>query len=176
MTTHLAFLRGMNVGGHRITNSDLERHIRELGIDDVGTYQASGNVLIGAAPELSNQLEAMLSVGLEAALGYAVPVMVRSTADVRRIADHQPFGRDKPEPGCKPQVIFLGSPPDETATAAVLEHATRDDRVAVDGSEIYWWPKFGISESSLDVRRIEKLVGSMTVRTHATVQRLAAKL
>ena len=48
MARHVAFLRGMNVGGHRITNDALVGHVAALGFVDVRTFRASGNVILGA--------------------------------------------------------------------------------------------------------------------------------
>ena len=48
MSEYAAFLRGMNVGGHRISNGELGRCFEELGFRDIGTFRASGNVIFAA--------------------------------------------------------------------------------------------------------------------------------
>lgn len=42
----VAFLRGMNLGGRRLTNDELRAAVTACGCDDVETYQASGNVVL----------------------------------------------------------------------------------------------------------------------------------
>jgi uncharacterized protein (DUF1697 family) len=43
-----AFLRGMNVGGHRLTNAELRSHFDAMGFSEVATFRASGNVVFAA--------------------------------------------------------------------------------------------------------------------------------
>jgi hypothetical protein len=50
-----------------------------------------------------------------------------------------------------------------------------EDRVAVVGREWYWLPRAGVSDSLLPVTRIERIVGSMTMRTVGTVERMVAQ-
>ena len=42
----VALLRGINVGGHRLSMADLRRHLEDLGCTDVATYIQSGNVVL----------------------------------------------------------------------------------------------------------------------------------
>jgi uncharacterized protein (DUF1697 family) len=53
--------------------------------------------------------------------------------------------------------------------------ATDDDRLAVVGREWYWLPSGGVSQSSLDVPTVERLLGRGTTRTRNTVVRLHAR-
>ena len=45
MSQYIAFLRGINVGGHRVKMDRLRAIFIELGLQDVSTFIASGNVL-----------------------------------------------------------------------------------------------------------------------------------
>ncbi len=45
MNRYIAFLRGMNIGGRRITNDGLRSHFEALGCEEVATFRASGNVV-----------------------------------------------------------------------------------------------------------------------------------
>ena len=91
---YVAFLRGMNLGGRRITNDELRAHFEALGCDDVATFRASGNVIFakqkGRPAELTRQLEA----GLAEALCYEVPVFLRSAKDLLAIAACEPFDEE----------------------------------------------------------------------------------
>ncbi len=86
--THVAFLRGMNVGGHRLTNAELAAVFVDLGFTSVVPYQAAGNVMLACdrAPD-AEAIEAALA----AHLGYAVPTIVRSASEIRAIAGSEPF-------------------------------------------------------------------------------------
>ena len=112
MSEYAAFLRGMNVGGHRISNGELGGCFEELGFRDVGTFRASGNVIFTAAAEPEDELSARIEAGLQASLGYEVPVFLRSASEVRAIAAHQPFRTPTIEASKgKPQVAMLSAKP-----------------------------------------------------------------
>jgi uncharacterized protein (DUF1697 family) len=91
MSGYAAFLRGMNVGGHRISNAELRVHFEQLGLSDVSTFRASGNVIFADAGEPPSELVTRIEAGLATALGYDVPVFLRSAKEVLKIAAHQPF-------------------------------------------------------------------------------------
>lgn len=44
MPSHVAFLRGINVGGHRVKMDRLRGLFGEMGSEGVSTFIASGNV------------------------------------------------------------------------------------------------------------------------------------
>jgi uncharacterized protein (DUF1697 family) len=76
---YVAFLRGMNLGGRRITNEALRAHFEALGCEGVATFRASGNVIFESAGRPA-ALTTTLEDGLAEALGYEVPVFLRQSA------------------------------------------------------------------------------------------------
>lgn len=174
MTSHVAFLRAINVGGRRITNTDLHAAVESLGYADVAVYQASGNVLLGQGPHRkTTDIADHVSAGLSKILGYEVLSIVRSAAEVHAVAAAAPFGDRSPPPDSTPQVILLAKLPDPNAVAAL---STSADQLAAVASEIHWWPTAGISTSDLDVRGLEARFGTMTVRTFGTIKRISARI
>src|SRR5690606_2806074 len=67
MTTWVALLRGVNVGGITIRNADLKDVFAELGFDAVRTVLASGNVVFEAGDAASARPK--LKSAIEKALG-----------------------------------------------------------------------------------------------------------
>ena len=65
MATHVALLRGINVGGKNLIRmADLKACFEEGGFADVATFIQSGNVLFtagGTATELTDRIERLLS-------------------------------------------------------------------------------------------------------------------
>ncbi len=174
--TWVALLRGMNVGGHRITNAELQRTFGELGLDSVATYRASGNVIFRADGD-ADALIHRIQDGLREALGYAVPTFLRDAAEVKAVADARPFTEaELAGSRGKTQVTFLAQVPDARSRDAVLALATPDDRLALTGRELFWLPAGGMLESELDHKRIVGLVGVGTTRTQGTVAGIAKKL
>ena len=49
MPRHIAFLRAINVGGHTVTMDRLRQLFTGLGLKDVETFIASGNVIFSSA-------------------------------------------------------------------------------------------------------------------------------
>jgi uncharacterized protein (DUF1697 family) len=174
MPEYAAFLRGINVGSaHRIGSGELRAVFEELGLRDVATFRASGNVVFGAAGEPVAELAARIEAGLEAALGYDVAVFLRTADELRAIAAHEPFSGDAE--GGKLQVAMLAGKPAPSARKQVLGLSTDDDRLAFGERELYWLPRGGTQESALDLKTIDKLLGVMTMRTKNTVEQMTAK-
>lgn len=90
MNRYVAFLRGMNLGGRRITNEALRSHFETLGCEDVATFRASGNVIFARAGRPAS-LTRLLEEGLAEALDYEVPVFLRSAKEVIAMAAYEPF-------------------------------------------------------------------------------------
>jgi uncharacterized protein (DUF1697 family) len=176
MSEYAAFLRGMNVGGHRISNVELRTHFEELGFSEVSMFRASGNVVFAATDEPPSEIATRIETGLEAALGYAVPVFLRSAKEVLKIAAQQPFTEPLIEASKgKLQVLMLARRPSASALKEVLGLTSKQDRLTFSERELYWLPSGGILDSELDLKLIEKLLGSATTRTKNTVEQLTTK-
>ena len=180
MPGYVAFLRGMNVGGHRLSNDELRSHFQTLGFAAVATFRASGNVVFAHpaadAAGAGHEPKARIEAGLEQALGYAVPTFIRSFAQVRAIAAAQPFPAERVRcAGGKLQVSLLAAPPTRRARAAVLSMAGEEDALAFGARELYWLPSGGLLESALDVDAIDRLLGASTRRTKGTIELIAGR-
>jgi uncharacterized protein (DUF1697 family) len=174
MERYVAFLRGMNLGGRRIKNDELRSEFEALGFADVACFRASGNVIFGAGEGDEAALTARIETGLEEALGYQVPVFLRSAAELLAIAAREPFEASLVAASKgKLQVAFLLDAPTKKSGSEALDLATDEDRLAIDGRELYWLPSGGISESDLDLRTLEATLGTWTMRTMGTVEQIA---
>jgi uncharacterized protein (DUF1697 family) len=177
MDRFVAFLRGMNLGGRRIKNDELRRHFEEMGLEEVATFRASGNVIF-ASPQRDGEakLARWVEAELDERLGYDVPVFLRSAGEVEAIAAREPFDAKRVERSKgKLQVSLLAKKPSAAAKKKVLAHASDEDLLAIEGRELYWLPSGGLLESDLDLKAIEALLGSDTRRTMGTIQQIAAK-
>jgi uncharacterized protein (DUF1697 family) len=177
MPTHVAFLRGMNLGNRRIKNDELRSIFEKLGFAEAATFRASGNVIFkvedaGSEEVLAERIEA----GLGEELGYEVPVFLRSGAEVRGIATLEPFDPKLVESsGGKLQVSLLRKAPGAKVRREVLAMATEEDLLAIEGRELYWLPSGGMLDSGLNLQAIDALVGADTRRTMGTIEQIAAK-
>jgi uncharacterized protein (DUF1697 family) len=167
----------MNLGGRRIKNDELRSRFEELGFGDVATFRASGNVIFGSDDgDGEIALTERIKAGLAEALGYEVPVFLRTAAEVAAIASVHPFDpADVEVARGKLQVSLLLKKPSAKARKAVLALATDEDRLGVEGRELYWLPSGGTLDSELDLRAIDAALGKATMRTKGTIDQIAAK-
>ncbi len=174
MTRYAAFLRGMNLGRRRITNPELCGAFEALGFRDATAYQASGNVVFDARAQKSGALEKKIEKGLESELGYEVATMVRPLDEVAKLSV-PPFEDALLAKAGKPQIMILQKAPSAATRDAVLAFDAVDDRLCFAHGALYWLPAGKITDSTLDLRAIHKLVGVNTMRTTGTLARLAKK-
>lgn len=174
---YAAFLRAINVGGRRLTNDQLRVPFEQLGLEDVATYRASGNVVFSAdAGQPRAELGFAIEHQLEADLGYEVPVFLRDADEVNEISGQEPFGADRLEASKgKLQVALLDGEPGEAARGAALELATDDDGLSISEAELYWLPSAGTQDSLLDIDELARILGPLTMRTMGTMENIAKK-
>jgi uncharacterized protein (DUF1697 family) len=170
-----AFIRAINTGGRRLTNTDLLRPFHALGLSDAAAYQAAGNVVFTTTDDPLD-LETQLTTSLGEAYGFDAPTFVRTLAHLRACVTDLPFPAELvASTEGRTQITFLAQAPDDVLVAEVLALVPPDDAVAFVGREWFWLPRAGVSESQLPVTRIERIVGPMTMRTVGTVERMVAK-
>lgn len=92
MEKYVAFLRGINVGGHKLVKMEALRQIFEsLGFKDVSTYIQSGNVIFVARATNLTSLKKKIEKALKAELGHEVIVAVVPLSEVVAIVKADPF-------------------------------------------------------------------------------------
>ncbi len=165
----VVFLRGMNLGSRRITNDELIAVFTGAGYHDVSAYQASGNIILGAAKTAD---ESQISATLATALGYDVDAFVRTVDDLKTIASTSPIKGKTGSAGGKPQIVFL-------MTTGVVDLGSvfpGDHEVHHIGAELHWLPPTGLNELGQIHKAMDQAFGQTTVRTLGTIERLAQRL
>jgi uncharacterized protein (DUF1697 family) len=174
---YVAFLRGMNLGKRRIKNPELVVYFEAMGLEDVATFRASGNVVFAdPASESEAKLQQRVEGELREQLGYDVAVFLRSAKEVAAIAAREPFpSRAIAASKGKPQVVLLGRKPSAKAKGEVLALAPEGDLMVLEGRELHWLPTVGLSETELDPKALDAALGKGTTRTAGTIEQIAAK-
>jgi uncharacterized protein (DUF1697 family) len=169
MPRYAAFLRGINVGGTRIAKDDLCAPFVAVGLENVTTFRASGNVIFDGPRESATKLAKRIEQRLADDLGFTRAItFIRTAAEMRALAADDPIPR---APGQKLHVMFcLRKPP-----ASVLEYATESDPLVIGRRELYWGPQGRMTDSEIDLKAIEQLIGPLTMRTKDTVDQIAAR-
>ena len=124
MTTYIALLRGINVGGNRkIHMADLRELFAEAGVRNVASYIQSGNLVFthsvhGRATGSAVELQERIEVGT----GFDVPVILRTAEAWSGVVDANPY------PDAEPtalHVVFLAKPPAPEAVTSFDAGAVR---------------------------------------------------
>jgi uncharacterized protein (DUF1697 family) len=192
MPTHVALLRGINVGGHnKVPMAELRQVVASLGHADVATYIQSGNVVFSAAEAdtadtaVSTALAGALEQGIAAAFGVSVRVVVISRDELAQVMRDNPYP-DEPNPRAVHAVFLSATPGPEVADRVADAHRRAEqkqpgshDRAQVIGRTIFLHTPDGFGRSELAAQIVQgsrgksdNLVG--TARNWATVTRLLA--
>ena len=176
MPRNAAFLRAINVSNRRAGGEQLRSVFEQLGFENVASFRNSGNLVFEAPREPAQQLAARIERGLADALGFEVPVLLRTAAQIRAIAEQRPFPASSMEASRgKLQVALLANKPTAAAREKVLAMAGNQDRLALNGRELYWLPSGGTQDSALDMKAIDTALGLNTMRTMGTIEQIASK-
>ena len=112
MTRHIAFLRGINVGGHKIVSMvDLGRAFEALGFGAVKTHIQSGNVVFETPRAGRTALVKQIGGALHDLVGSEVAVFLRTTAELEALVARDPFKGANAEAEDRLYVTFLPAPP-----------------------------------------------------------------
>jgi uncharacterized protein (DUF1697 family) len=172
----IAFLRAINVGGHTVTMAQLRKEFEAVGLTDVETFIASGNVIFTSRSTDVAALEKKIEARLRASLGYEVATFVRTCDDVAAIARYQAFPAAQIDDDATVYVGFVERPLKAADTRAVMAFKSEVDDFRVKGREVYWLRKTRQTESPFKYVSLEKTLKiRCTFRGLNTVARLAAK-
>lgn len=179
-SSHVAFLRAVNVGGRTARKEQLVAAAQTAGATDVTTFIASGNLLFarGTLEDDRRSMEAALESALLHELGFTTEVFVRSRAELLVLAAGDPFDGAVDLDSGTYNVGFLHEPLDPGAATSLLGLSSEADRLATTGREVHWHTIGKMSESVLFQRpTIDSVTGvPITLRNIRTVRRLADKL
>lgn len=146
-----------------------------IGLSDVETFIASGNVIFATRAKKRETLERRIEKALARALGWRVDTFVRTADELLDIARHEPFGpRDRQPAGSALHIAFMREPVSAATRAAIVELGTGTDDFEVHGRELYWRIRGGrMGASVYSAAKLEKVLGSpVTARNANTVRRL----
>jgi uncharacterized protein (DUF1697 family) len=96
MPHFVAFLRGINVGGHIVVKEKLQEAFSYLGFQNVSTFRQSGNVVFETNETNIEDIKTKIEDKLRKMLGFDVAVFVRTIPRLNYIINLDPFkGQDK---------------------------------------------------------------------------------
>jgi len=173
MARYVALLRSVNVAGHgRLVMGELRASFEQLGCRDVATYLQSGNVVFSLTGRSEKGLVAAIEGQLAADFGASPAVILRTGADLARIAASSLF----PAAGADPtrhHVTFLAAKPAASALAALDLPPSGRDALVVHGREVYVHTPDGYARTKYSGNFLERRLGVLgTTRNWNTVTNL----
>jgi len=154
MTTIVALLRGVNVGGNQKIKMETLRTVCEgLGFRDVRTYIQSGNIVFRTA---ARNAGAKLEDEIEKVFGFRPRVVTRTAAELRIISERNPIAGAKPT---QLLVFFLTGAPTAEAIEKIKQMEIQPEEVHIIGAEMFIHFPLGQGVSKLPMAKIEKTLG-----------------
>ena len=176
MTTHIALLRGVNVGGRQmVAMAELRDLLTELGFANVRSLLQSGNLVFKSKARTGEKLESFLEAAVEKRLGCRTDFFVRTAEEWEEVVARNPFRAEaKQDPGHL-IVEFLKQAPEAKVVAALQAAITGRETIRAVGRQAYIVYPGGVGRSRLTHVLVERKLGTRgTGRNWNTVMKLGA--
>jgi uncharacterized protein (DUF1697 family) len=175
---YVAFLRGINVGGHhKVPMAELRKEMEKLHFENVVTLLNSGNIVFDAAADDIDKLEKTISAHLQKSFGFPIPTIVSTAEMMYGLLSKNPFKDIALTKDIRLYVSFLKN---DTETDLPLPWTSDDNSykiIAVSDKTIISVLDVSISQTPKAMAFLEKHFGSdITTRNWNTIQRIGKKL
>lgn len=175
MTTFVALLRGINVGGNNmISMKSLKASFEELGFKQVATYINSGNILFKSAQSDARKLEVKIEKMLVAEYQLGCKVVIRSAEEMASLVRKLPkdWTGDK---DWRYNVIFLRHTIDSKDIVKELNVKPEIEQVTYVPGTLLWSAHVkDLTRTAMAKMASHKLFQEMTVRNVNTSRKLHA--
>jgi len=175
--THVALLRGINVGGrNKVAMADLRAIMTSLGHTEVATYIQSGNVVFTSAETDTALLAAGIEEGIARALDMRTRAVVVSRDELAQVVADNPYSAE--ENAKAVHAVFLAEQPGpdrmDSVAAAQRQAAGKGSRDTAQfvGRTLFLHTPDGFGRSDLAVL-LGRAGGPMSARAAGTARNWA---
>ncbi len=177
MAKYIAFLKAINVGGHTVKMDHLKNLFEKMGFENVETFIASGNVVFETKSKGVDAIKKKIEKELEKSLGYKVATFIRTTKELKEIAEHKPFTEfDLNNEQNSLYIGFLDNQPDKDSQKKVLALSNEANEFNFNKTELYWLCRKNFSDSGITGKTLEKALGmETTIRNSTTIRKMVAR-
>lgn len=110
--TYIAFLRGINVGGHhKVPMADLRAELASLDLHNVVTLLNTGNIIFDTQEKDLMGLQKRISTHLEQSFGFRIPTLLKTSANILDLLKREPFSQIQVTKETRLYVSFLWNDP-----------------------------------------------------------------
>lgn len=172
-STHVALLRGINVGGRNLLPMDeLAWMFEDAGCAGVRTYIQSGNVVFVASPSVLRVARETIAAAVSARIGTDIPIVLRSVDELAQAIEANPFPGESQETRIL-HVGFLADRPSSDRVSSLDPDRSPPDEFVVRGREIYMRLPNGMARTRLTTGYVERMLATrVTFRNWRTVLKL----
>ena len=151
MKTHLALLRGINVGGNKkVPMADLRAFVEKLGFQGARTLLQSGNLVFRSDGQRTDAaLETFLEEEAARILGLSTVFLIRTVEEWTEVITRNPFPGEAAKAPSHFIVMFLREQPTSEALQRLQTAVVGDERFQLVGRHLYAVFPDGIGESRL---------------------------
>jgi uncharacterized protein (DUF1697 family) len=176
MTTYIALLRGINVGGAKsVLMADLKKLFESMGFKKVQTYIQSGNVLFQSEKQGDEKLAAAIEKKIETKYGFHVPVVLRTLAEMEKILETNPYRKVKLAGLDRIYFTLLAEPPSKEALKNLVPNPKEKDEFKVVKKEVYLFCRGSYGTALYNNNWFEKKLGmEATTRNQETMEKLVS--
>ena len=137
-TKYVAFLRGINVSGHKIIKmKELTKAFINTGYSNVKTYIQSGNVIFESTKKKSETLAEEIHKLILKSFGHDVEIIVRTSKEIEDIIKSAPFKKKDLDSGKKLYVTFLKENLSAENIKLLKSLSNPQETLHIKGREIY---------------------------------------
>jgi uncharacterized protein (DUF1697 family) len=175
MAEYAAFLRAINVGGHKpVPMHALKKALESLKFTNVKTLLASGNVVFEASRGAPAALEKTISEKLKKSFGFEIPVLVRTKEELQKLSDADPFKGIRVPPQARIFVTFLQDKPGKHSLSSTETRESGFKILSTRGREVFSIVTAPPGSGTTDLMKVlEKKYGKqITTRSWQTVLRM----
>lgn len=176
MTTHIALLRAINVGGNqKVAMSDLRGLLSDLRFEGVQSLLQTGNLVFHGRSTTSADLERLLETEAGRRLGLTTTFIVRTAKEWGAIVGRNAFPDEAERNPAHLVVLLLKDAPQPGAVKALQAAVKGPEIIRSGGKQLYIVYPAGIGRSALTNKLLEDKLGTrVTGRNWNTVLKLAA--
>ncbi len=170
MSTYIALLRGINVGGKNILPmKDLLEIFEGMGFTDVDSYIQSGNVVFNSKTNCSNKTAIELASRIDDRHGIAPIVLLLKASELKTAIENNPY---EVQDGKTLHFYFLGSKPKNPDLQRLTEARSASEQFKLEGKIFYLHAPDGIGRSKLAAAVEQSMGVVVTARNLNTVKKL----
>lgn len=160
MTTHIALLRGVSIGGQQpIAAETFTDLLGELGLANARAVGGANNLVFDSPERTGVDLQTWLETEIQARLGLRTDIYVRTAQAWSALIAANPFEDfAQSDPG-RLMVLFLKDAPDRKLIGALRAKLTGGEQLRVESRQLYITYPDGVGASRVGNSMIEKALG-----------------